>query len=121
VHVVHPLPATLGRRTNPRIARILTVAQGMHVRPILVDPCVHLISTDVRIGGGPRIVRDFRAAGLVDHMHLVQGPTMLGRGVRVGDRLEALASPLPTEQPKPSSRPWKAAPSCYGGHGSVVL
>ena len=27
---------------------------------------------DVRIGGGPTVVRDFLAAGLVDHMHLVQ-------------------------------------------------
>lgn len=45
---------------------------------------------DVRIGGGPTIVRDFLAAGLVDHMHLVQVPIVLGRGVRVWDRLEAL-------------------------------
>jgi len=40
---------------------------------------------DVRIGGGPTVVRDFLAAGLVDHMHLVQVPIVLGRGVRVWD------------------------------------
>jgi dihydrofolate reductase len=45
---------------------------------------------DVRIGGGPTVVREFVAAGLVDHMHLVQVPIMLGRGVRVWDGLEAL-------------------------------
>jgi dihydrofolate reductase len=45
---------------------------------------------DVRIGGGPSIVRDFVAAGLVDHMHLVQVPIVLGRGFRVWDGLEAL-------------------------------
>ncbi len=45
---------------------------------------------DVRIGGGPTVVRDFVAAGLVDHMHLVQVPMVLGRGVRVWDGLEAL-------------------------------
>src|SRR5262245_56238319 len=45
---------------------------------------------DVRIGGGPTVVRDFVAAGLVDHMHLVQVPVVLGRGVRVWDGLEAL-------------------------------
>jgi dihydrofolate reductase len=45
---------------------------------------------DVRIGGGPTIVRDFLAACLVDHMHLVQVPIVLGRGVRVWDGLEAL-------------------------------
>jgi dihydrofolate reductase len=44
----------------------------------------------VRIGGGPTVVRDFLAAGLVDHMHLVQVPIVLGRGVRVWDGLEAL-------------------------------
>jgi dihydrofolate reductase len=45
---------------------------------------------DVRIGGGPTVVRDFLAAGLVDHMHLVQVPILLGRGVRVWDGLEGL-------------------------------
>jgi len=35
-------------------------------------------------------VRDFLAAGLVDHLHLVQVPIVLGRGVRVWDGLEAL-------------------------------
>jgi dihydrofolate reductase len=45
---------------------------------------------DVRIGGGATVVRDFVAAGLVDHMHLVQVPIVLGRGSRVWDGLEAL-------------------------------
>ncbi len=45
---------------------------------------------DVRIGGGATVVRDFVAAGLVDHMHLVQVPIVLGRGIRVWDGLEAL-------------------------------
>ena len=45
---------------------------------------------DVRIGGGPTIARDFIVAGLVDHVHLVQVPIVLGRGVRLWDGLEAL-------------------------------
>ena len=45
---------------------------------------------DVRIGGGPTIVRDFLAAGLIDHMHVVQVPIVLGRGVRLWDGLEGL-------------------------------
>jgi hypothetical protein len=36
------------------------------------------------------VVREFLAAGLVDHMHLVQVPIVLGRGVRVWDGLEGL-------------------------------
>ena len=43
---------------------------------------------DVRLGGGATVVRDFVAAGLVDLMHLVQVPIVLGRGVRVWDGLE---------------------------------
>ena len=45
---------------------------------------------DVRIGGGPTIARDFIAAGLVDHIHMVQVPIVLGRGVRIWDGLEGL-------------------------------
>jgi dihydrofolate reductase len=45
---------------------------------------------DIRIGGGPTIARDFIAQGLVDHIHLVQVPLVLGRGVRLWDGLEAL-------------------------------
>jgi dihydrofolate reductase len=44
----------------------------------------------VRIGGGVTVVRDFVAEGLVDHLHLVQVPVVLGRGVRLWDGLEAL-------------------------------
>lgn len=45
---------------------------------------------DVRIGGGPSTVREFLAAGLVDHMHIVVVPILLGRGVRLWDGLEDL-------------------------------
>lgn len=45
---------------------------------------------DVRIGGGPTMIRDFLAAGLVDHMHIVVVPILLGRGVRLWDGLEGL-------------------------------
>ncbi|WP_020575348.1 dihydrofolate reductase family protein [Actinopolymorpha alba] len=45
---------------------------------------------DVRIGGGATVIRDFLAAGLIDHMHVVQVPILLGRGVRLWDGLESL-------------------------------
>ena len=45
---------------------------------------------DVRIGGGPSVVRDFMAAGLIDHLHVVIVPILLGRGVRLWDGLEAI-------------------------------
>ena len=36
------------------------------------------------------MIRDFVAAGLVDHMHVVVVPILLGRGVRLWDGLEGL-------------------------------
>lgn len=45
---------------------------------------------DVRIGGGPTLLRDFLAARLIDHMHLAVVPIVLGRGVRLWDGLEGL-------------------------------
>lgn len=45
---------------------------------------------DVRIGGGPTTLRAFLADDLVDTMHLVQVPILLGRGVRLWDGLEGL-------------------------------
>jgi dihydrofolate reductase len=58
---------------------------------------------DIRLGGGPTMIREFLAAGLVDHAHIVVVPILLGRGVRLWDegleglerdyRVEATASP----------------------------
>jgi len=45
---------------------------------------------DVRLGGGPTMLRDFLAAGLVDQLHTVVVPILLGRGVRLWDGLEGL-------------------------------
>jgi dihydrofolate reductase len=35
---------------------------------------------DVRIGGGPATVRQYLVAGLIDELHLVQAPILLGQG-----------------------------------------
>lgn len=43
---------------------------------------------DVRIGGGATVAREFIAAGLVDHIHLVQVPIVLG--ARLWEGLEEL-------------------------------
>jgi dihydrofolate reductase len=45
---------------------------------------------DVRIGGGPSTVRQFLAADLIDHMHIVITPIVLGRGERLWEGLEGL-------------------------------
>lgn len=45
---------------------------------------------DIRIGGGVATVREFLAADLVDHLHLVEVPIVLGRGERLWDGLEGV-------------------------------
>jgi dihydrofolate reductase len=45
---------------------------------------------DVRIGGGASVIRDFVKAGLIDHMHVVVTPILLGRGSRLWDGLEGI-------------------------------
>lgn len=47
---------------------------------------------DVRIGGGPTVVRDFLKAGLVDRLHVAITPILLGRGIRLWDDLRGLES-----------------------------
>lgn len=45
---------------------------------------------NVRIGGGPSMVRQFLADGLVDFMHLVIVPVTLGRGIWLWEGLEGM-------------------------------
>lgn len=45
---------------------------------------------DVRIGGGPTVVREFLKAGLVDQLHVAIAPILLGRGIRLWDGLREL-------------------------------
>jgi dihydrofolate reductase len=45
---------------------------------------------DIRLGGGPSTIRQFLAADLVDHMHVVVVPIILGRGESLWAGLEGL-------------------------------
>jgi dihydrofolate reductase len=45
---------------------------------------------DVRIGGGPTTIRRFLAADLVDDMHIVVVPILLGRGERLWDGVDGM-------------------------------
>jgi dihydrofolate reductase len=53
---------------------------------------------DVRIGGGPSTVRQFLAADLIDYLHVVLVPIVLGRGGRLWDGLEGLERRFDVEQ-----------------------
>ena len=49
------------------------------------------------------MIRDFAAAGLIDHMHIVVVPILLGRGVRLWDGLEGIEKDYEIETtPSPS-------------------
>ncbi len=52
---------------------------------------------DVRIGGGPATVRQFLAADLIDHMHIVIVPIVLGRGEPLWHGLEGLEQRFVTD------------------------
>jgi len=43
---------------------------------------------DVRIGGGPATIQQYLRAGLIDELHLVITPVLLGRGERLFGRLD---------------------------------
>ena len=45
---------------------------------------------DVRVGGGVSTARAFLRAGLVDHLHVMIAPILLGRGTRLWDDLRGL-------------------------------
>lgn len=45
---------------------------------------------DVRLGGGPTTINQFLRADLVDYLHVVVAPIVLGRGVRLWDGLDGL-------------------------------
>lgn len=45
---------------------------------------------DVRVGGGVRTARAFLRADLVDHLHVMTAPIVLGRGGRLWDDLRGL-------------------------------
>ena len=44
----------------------------------------------MRIGGGATVVSDFLAADLIDVMHVVQVPILLGRVVRLWDGIDGI-------------------------------
>lgn len=52
---------------------------------------------DVRLGGGPTMIKEFLAADLVDFMHLAIVPITLGRGVSLWDGIAGVEERFTTE------------------------
>ncbi len=72
---------------------------------------------DIRIGGGPSTIREFLAAGLIDYLHIVVVPIVLGRGERLWDGLEALEDRFQIEAASSPERrhPRHPQPAVTGG------
>ena len=52
---------------------------------------------DVRLGGGAQVIREFLGARLVDHLHVVVVPIVLGRGAQLWDGMEGVETDFEVE------------------------
>ena len=60
------------------------------IEDVLAEATAAAGDLDVRIGGGYGAARDFLRAGLVDYLHLMVAPVVLGRGNRLWDDVRGL-------------------------------
>lgn len=60
------------------------------IEDVLAEATVAAAGMDVRIGGGVGTAHEFLRAGLVDELHLLVAPIVLGRGTRLWDELAGL-------------------------------
>lgn len=60
------------------------------IEDVLAEASEATAGLDVRIGGGVGTAREFLRAGLVDDLHLMVAPIILGRGTRLWDDLPSL-------------------------------
>ena len=91
-------PTTAARRSRWPVAR-RTISSTPRLPMRSSGPVQAADGQDVRIGGGPTIVRDFLAARLVDHAHVVVVPILLGRGVPALGRPRGHRGRLPHSRP----------------------
>jgi dihydrofolate reductase len=88
-------PVYVLTRTAPRPSIPMEGGTTFHFRnaaieDVLAEATEVAGDLDVRIGGGYGTARDFLRAGLVDYLHLMVAPVVLGRGNRLWDDLRGL-------------------------------
>ena len=88
-------PVYVLTRTAPRPSIPMEGGTTFHFRnaaitDVLAEASEAAGGKDVRVGGGIGTARDFLLAGLVDHLHLMIAPIILGRGTRLWDGLGGL-------------------------------
>jgi dihydrofolate reductase len=88
-------PVYVLTRTAPRPSIPMEGGTTFHfrnaaIKEVLGEATEAAGGKDVRVGGGISTARDFLLAGLVDHLHLMIAPIILGRGTRLWDGLDGL-------------------------------
>jgi dihydrofolate reductase len=88
-------PVYVLTHTAPRPSLVMEGGTTFHFRntaieDVLTEATAAAGGLDVRVGGGIGTVRDFLRAGLVDHLHVMIAPILLGRGTRLWDDLSGL-------------------------------
>jgi dihydrofolate reductase len=89
------IPVYVLSHTAPRPSIPMQGGTTFHFRSeaieaVLVEASEAARGLDVRVGGGYRTAHSFLRAGLVDDLHLMIAPIVLGRGNRLWDELRGL-------------------------------
>lgn len=88
-------PVYVLTRTSPRPSIAMEGGTVFHFRDdsaeaVLAEAIEAAGGGDVRVGGGIGTAREFLLAGLVDDLHVMITPVILGRGTRLWDGLDGI-------------------------------
>jgi dihydrofolate reductase len=87
---VYVLTHTAPRPSIPMLGGTTFHFRSAAIEDVLAEATEAAGGLDVRVGGGVSTARDFLRAGLVDHLHVMIAPIVLGRGTRLWDDLRGL-------------------------------
>ena len=87
---VYVLTHTAPRPSIPMEGGTTFQFRNAAIEEVLAEATEAAGGRDVRVGGGISTARAFLRAGLVDHLHVMMAPIILGRGTRLWDDLGGL-------------------------------
>ena len=87
---VYVLTHTAPRSSIPMEGGTTFHFRNTTIEEVLAEATEAADGLDVRVGGGYSTAREFLRAGLVDYLHLMVAPAVLGRGNRLWDDLRGL-------------------------------
>ncbi len=87
---VYVLTRTAPRPSIPMQGETTFHFRNAAIKEVLAEAIAAAGGKEVRVGGGISTARDFLLAGLVDDLHLMIAPIILGKGTRLWDGLDGL-------------------------------